>query len=191
MTTFVYMVRHGDSPKEGKERVRGLSDTGLIDVQRVTEILKREGIQTIVSSPYRRAVLTVEPIANTIGEEVAILEDLKERVFSPEENRVDDKQLMPLLEKSFEDKYYTLEGGESNADCQHRAVAALREIVSTFSGQKIAIGTHGAVMTLMMGYFDEKYNSLKFLHSTTKPDIYRMEFEGERLVEVDRLWPPL
>ncbi|TYR74167.1 histidine phosphatase family protein [Rossellomorea vietnamensis] len=191
MKTFVYMVRHGDSPKKGSERSRGLSETGLTDVKRITEILKKEGIQMIVSSPYRRAVLTVEPLAKIIGEEVVIFENLKERVFSSEENRVADKQLMPLLEKSFEDSNYALEGGESNEDCQLRAVAALREIVSTFGGQKIAIGTHGAVMTLMMGYFDEKYYSLEFLHSTTKPDIYRMEFEGERLVAVDRLWPHL
>ncbi|MGD7024869.1 histidine phosphatase family protein [Rossellomorea vietnamensis] len=191
MKTFVYMVRHGNSPKEGKERLRGLSEKGLTDVKRITEILKKEGIQTIVSSPYRRAVLTVEPLAKIIGEEVVIFENLKERVFSSEENRVADKQLMPLLEKSFEDSNYALEGGESNEDCQLRAVAALREIVSTFCGQKIAIGTHGAVMSLMMGYFDEKYYSLEFLHSTTKPDIYRMEFEGERLVAVDRLWPHL
>lgn len=51
----------------------------------------------------------------------------------------------------------------------------------------MVIGTHGAVMTLMMGYYDLKYD-LAFLHSTSKPDIYRMEFNEQELVEVNRLW---
>ena len=49
------------------------------------------------------------------------------------------------------------------------------------------IGTHGAVMTLMMGYFDSNYD-LDFLHSTSKPDIYRMEFNEQKLMNVQRLW---
>ncbi len=28
MSTFVYMVRHGESPKEGNERTRGLTEKG-------------------------------------------------------------------------------------------------------------------------------------------------------------------
>ncbi|AAP10126.1 Phosphoglycerate mutase [Bacillus cereus ATCC 14579] len=32
-------------------------------------------------------------------------------------------------------------------------------------------------MTLMMGYYDSKYD-LNFLLQTSKPDIYRMEFNG-------------
>lgn len=42
-------------------------------------------------------------------------------------------------------------------------------------------------MTLMMGYYDSKYG-LNFLLQTSKPDIYRMEFNGQELVEIKRLW---
>ena len=49
------------------------------------------------------------------------------------------------------------------------------------------IGTHGAIMTLMMGYFDSTYD-LIFLHSTSKPDIYSMEFNEQELLNVQRLW---
>ncbi|TKI75768.1 histidine phosphatase family protein, partial [Bacillus mycoides] len=28
MKTFIYMVRHGDSPKSGKEKTRGLTEKG-------------------------------------------------------------------------------------------------------------------------------------------------------------------
>lgn len=61
MSTFIYMVRHGESLKiEGNERTRGLTEKGNLDTHRVTEILKTEGIDTFISSPYKRAMLTIE-----------------------------------------------------------------------------------------------------------------------------------
>lgn len=42
-------------------------------------------------------------------------------------------------------------------------------------------------MILMMGYYDSKYD-LNFLLQILKLDIYRMEFNGQELVEVKRLW---
>lgn len=187
MTTYIYMVRHGDSPKDGDERTRALTEKGQLDAERVTAILKDEEIDMVVSSPYLRSILTVEKLAKSIGEEVLIYEDLKERRFSLEDTRVSDGDLLPLLERSFQDSDYTLAGGESNADCQARAVTVLREVLDANEGKRIVIGSHGAVMTLMMGYFDDKYD-LDFLHSTTKPDIYRLEFEEQKLVDVRRLW---
>lgn len=187
MSTFVYMVRHGESPKEGNERTRGLTEKGYLDAQRVTDLIKDEEVDVVVSSPYVRSILTVEKLAQLIGQKVLVFEDLKEKVFSSENIRVSDKELVPLLKKSFSDSNFTLEGGESNADSQKRAINVLKELLDTFRDKKVVIGTHGAVMTLMMGYFDSTYD-LNFLHSTSKPDIYRMEFIEQELVNVERLW---
>ena len=187
MSTVVYMVRHGESPKEGNERIRGLTEKGYLDAQHVTDIFKDEKIDAVVSSPYIRSILTVEKIAQQIGQKVLVFEDLKERIFSSEDNRVTDKELVPLLEKSFSEPTFSLEGGESNADCQKRATKVLKELLDTFRDKKVVIGSHGAVMTLMMGYFDSTYD-LNFLHSTSKPDIYRMEFNEQELLNVQRMW---
>ncbi|WP_225999069.1 histidine phosphatase family protein [Paenibacillus sp. BJ-4] len=188
MKTYIYMVRHGESPKtEGNERTRGLTDKGKVDTNRITELLKTEGIEVFVSSPYQRAILTIRELAQCLGKEILIFEDLKERNFSADDIRMPDSELMPLLNRSFSDPNFTLSGGESNADCQNRAIKVLKELLKTYQGQKIAIGTHGAVMTLMMGYYDSQYD-LDFLLHTSKPDIYKMEFNGQELVEVKRLW---
>jgi len=42
-------------------------------------------------------------------------------------------------------------------------------------------------MTLMMSHYDSQYG-LNFLLQTSKPDIYRMEFNGQELVEVKKMW---
>lgn len=187
LSTVFYMVRHGESPKEGNDRTRGLTEKGYLDAQRVTDILKDEKIDTVVSSPYLRSILTVEKIAQQIGQEVLVFEDLKERIFSSEIKRLADKELVQILEKSFFDSNFSLEGGESNADCQERAIKVLKELLDTLRNKKVVIGTHGAIMTLMMGYFDSTYD-LNFLHSTSKPDIYRMEFNEQELLNVQRIW---
>lgn len=187
MKTFIYMVRHGDSPKHGNERTRGLSDKGKLDAQGVAHFLQEEGIDAVISSPYDRSILTVQELAEQIGQEVLVFEGLKERVFTAEEKRISDKELFPLLKKSFSDPNFALTGGESNVDCQQRAIKVFQELLHTHCGKKVVIGTHGAVMTLMMGYYDQKYD-LDFLLQTTKPDIYRMEFDGQNLVGVKRLW---
>jgi hypothetical protein len=52
MKTIIYMARHAESPFSlENERLRGLSDRGKCDADRVTEILLSEGIDVIVSSP--------------------------------------------------------------------------------------------------------------------------------------------
>lgn len=187
MKTFVYMVRHGDSPKVGNERTRGLTEKGELDVQRITDVLKGESIDAVLSSPYKRSILTVQQLAKEIGQEVLVFEDLKERIFSAEDERISDKALNPLLYKSFSEPNYALNGGESNADCQNRALKVLKELLNTYQGKRVVLGTHGAVMALMMGYYDSKYD-LQFLLNTSKPDIYSMKFNGQELVDVERLW---
>lgn len=187
MRTFIYMVRHGDSPKIGNERTRGLTEKGNKDAHKITIILKDEGINAIVSSPYKRSILTVQELANQLGQKVSVFEDLKERIFTVDDQRLPDEELLPLLNKSFSDPHFALPGGESNNDCQKRAINTLSEILNTYQGQKVVVGTHGAVMTLMMSYFDSKYD-LEFLLQTSKPDIYRMEFKEKELVDVNRIW---
>lgn len=187
MKTFIYMVRHADALKDGNERTRGLTEKGKLDVDCITEILQGEGIDTVISSPYDRSILSVQPLARQINQKILVFEDLKERMFTSDDKSISDNELYPLLTKSFADPNIALTGGESNADCQKRAINVLKECLNTYRGRKVVIGTHGAVMTLMMRYYDNKYD-LDFLLTTSKPDIYRMEFSGHELVDVKGLW---
>ncbi|MBY0202410.1 2,3-bisphosphoglycerate-dependent phosphoglycerate mutase [Paenibacillus intestini] len=186
MKTIIYMVRHAESPfNEGTERTRGLTLKGREGAAKVTEILKEEGIHTIISSPYARAVLTLEGVATALGLEIQLMEDLRERHFS--DGVVADEDFASAEQQMFDDPDYALPGGESNRVCQHRAVTVLKQIVEEHFGKKVAIGTHGHVMTLIMNEFDPSYG-LHFMNQTTKPDIYQLQFDGLTLEKVRRLW---
>ena len=186
MKTIVYMVRHAESPyNEGTERTRGLTRAGGMSAAKVTELLKNEGMHRIISSPYARAVLTLEGLAVVMNTDIQIMEDLRERHFS--DGFVADEDFASAEQKMFDDHDYALPGGESNRACQHRAAGVMKQILEEYEGENIAIGTHGHVMTLIMNDFDPSYG-LHFMKQTTKPDIYQLQFEELTLEKVTRLW---
>jgi len=185
--TTIYMVRHAESPySEGNEWTRGLTLEGMKKAQEITEILKEEGINVIVSSPYARSILTIEGLARELNLDIKIFEDLRERHFSGDDYIIPHDEFMLAIKQSFIDPDYSLPGGESNNVCQNRAIVVLNTILKEYEGMKIAIGTHGNVMTLMMNYFDSNYG-FDFLNQTKKPDIYKLQIENMELKEVTRL----
>lgn len=186
MKTTIYMVRHAESPyDEGSEITRGVTTKGKRDIEKVTEILKVEGIDVIISSPYNRAILSVEGLAQYFELDIKTYEDLRERFFA--EETIDNTELMSVIRDKFNDFDYSLPGGESNADCQNRSISVIKNILKEHAGKKIAIGKHGLVMTLLMNYFDSSYG-LDFLDQLKKPDIYKLRFENFELKDVIRLW---
>ena len=84
MLTNLYFVRHAHSSYTPDELGRPLSERGFADANTVTELLKRETIDHVISSPYRRAIQTVEGIARYINKEIEIVDDFKERLLSQE-----------------------------------------------------------------------------------------------------------
>ncbi len=84
-------------------------------------------------------------------------------------------------------RYFAWEGGESNKDAQKRGVNATLQLLNEYRNKKIVIGTHGNMMVLIMNYFDKRFD-YSFWKSLTMPDIYKLEFEGSKLISTSRLW---
>ncbi|WP_438350415.1 histidine phosphatase family protein [Paenibacillus sp. FA6] len=182
--TRIYFVRHAESPFiEGEERSRGLSDKGMLDSMKVKELLINEGIDVWVSSPYERAIQTIQNLADELFADILIEEDLRERVIGDFSNW----GFKEAKRKVYEDFNYTFPNGESSQQAQKRGVEIIEKILNYYQGKRIAIGTHGDIMTLMMNHFDAEYDYF-FWGSTTMPDIYKMDFEGLELSNVTRLW---
>lgn len=188
MKTYLYMVRHAESPYvHGNERLRGLSEKGKEDARKIADILKHEGIEVFVSSPYTRAIETISVLAEASRKPIAQYEALHERAIGSMEVEIQMQDLLAAIKQSFSDKDYKLEGGESTREAQERSVPIIRQLLTEHAGKKVAIGTHGNIMTIILNHFDETYG-YDFWESTTKPDIYRLAFDDTQLVSVDRLW---
>ncbi|BCD22745.1 hypothetical protein BC30090_1642 [Bacillus cereus] len=75
--TTIYFVRHAHSTYTKEERERPLSEKGQLDAENVTHLLKDRHIDVVISSPYKRAIQTVQGIANTYHVSIEIEEDLQ------------------------------------------------------------------------------------------------------------------
>ncbi len=181
--TKLYLVRHAHSMYTPEELTRPLSERGKRDASYVTERLKGEDIDVVCSSPYKRAVETVEGIAVHIGQKIKVVDEMRERTLSG--SPVEDfEEAISLV---WADPGFSLEGGESNLTAQKRGVQGIMNIVEEYNGKNVVIGTHGNIMVLIMNYFDESYD-VEFWKGLEMPDIYCLTFENEYLRDVSRIW---
>lgn len=185
--TTLYFVRHAESVYvEGQERERGLTERGMLDAAKIADVLVQERIRWFYSSPYRRAVDTLRVLAGNCGCEITMEEDLRERKLS--EKDLGKENFREAKQRVFLDPEFAFPGGESSVEAGKRAVAVLERILQQHAGEKVAIGTHGDIMTLMLNHYDPAYG-YEFWENTSMPDIYKLEMDAERrLVGIKRLW---
>lgn len=182
--TTVYLVRHAHADWSADEQ-RGLSAAGTLAADAVAHLLRDWPVAAIYTSPLRRAVDTVMPLARSMGLAPSPLPDLRER----------EMPVLPLedfhrtIVASWQSPDVAPRGGESNAAAQARGVAVLRDVVRRHRGQHVVLATHGNLLALILNTLDpslgyERWTQLSF------PDVYRLEFEGDDLVGLTRLWGP-
>lgn len=183
LQTNIYFVRHAHSTYTPDELGRPLSERGFKDAHLVADVLNNECIDYVISSPYKRAIQTVEGIAKLIDKEIIIEENFKERKLA-EGSVVDFDE---AIKKVWADPDFSWEGGESNNYAQKRGVEITLETLKNYEGRNIVIGTHGNIMVLIMNYFDARFD-LIFWQKLDMPDIYKLTFSGQELIDVNRIW---
>ncbi|XKE50231.1 histidine phosphatase family protein [Sutcliffiella horikoshii] len=183
MLTNLYFVRHAHSIYTPDELERPLSEKGYKDAERILALIQPDNIDVVVSSPYKRAVQTVEAVANHYNLEIEIYEDLKERTLTAKPA----EDFTAAITKVWEDPYFAWEGGESNMEAQARGVKVIYHLLDKYAGENVAIGTHGNIMVLIMNHFDKQYD-FSFWNGLDMPDIYKLTFDGDELVGVSRMW---
>lgn len=182
MITNLYFVRHAHSTYTTNELERPLSVRGKEDSKLVTERLKLENIDFVISSPYKRAIQTVEGISEYLGCKIEINKDFRERTLS----------LLPVedfnkaITKVWSNPDFFFDGGESNKKAQQRGITATMQVLDEYKGKNVVIGTHGNIMVLIMNFFDQQYD-FHFWKMLAMPDIYRLSFYENHLIEVRRI----
>lgn len=131
-----------------EDNERPLSSEGRIEAERLAERLTDEPVTAVFSSPYRRALETVQAIATRHGVGVTILPDLRERRLSGG-GPLPETEFLEALHRARADPGFWLPGGESTRDVLQRARRVIRDIDgSTPDGVAVA-GTHGGVISIV------------------------------------------
>lgn len=188
LNTELLLVRHAESAvRLGPDRTRGLTEQGYADVLRLTAGLRGTPVDAVVSSPYARAVLTVRGIADERGLPVRTIEDLRERRLHGEELLLPRETFLDAVARSFADRDAVLPGGESFREGQARGVRAVQELLALYRGRTVVVGTHGNLMTMILQAYGEGYD-YSFWLRLEMPDVYRMTFDDDKLLGVDKPW---
>ncbi|NBI06216.1 histidine phosphatase family protein [Senegalia massiliensis] len=154
MNTKLIMVRHAKVIYTEDDKSRELSEEGKIQRKDVLEALKRENVDIIYSSPYKRAIDTIKLYADFRNMDINIVDDLRERKVS--DVFIDD--FMSFSINQWKDFNYKLNGGESLNEVKDRGIKVIENILNKHKGKDIVVGTHGTFLSVLLNHYDDKFN---------------------------------
>jgi len=174
--TTVLLVRHAQSAPDFDidEADWPLSNDGVEQARALVHELTPEVPNRLVSSPYRRAIATLEPLAAHLGLPIEIVPDLRERKLA--DGRLPDWRAQ--LERSWSDFERALPGGESARTCQRRMVDALSRVADATPGETLAICSHGNAIALFINAIDPGFGFAQWAEMRN-PHVFRFERSPE------------
>ncbi|WP_163582855.1 histidine phosphatase family protein [Gracilibacillus saliphilus] len=175
----IYIIRHCEA--EGQSPEAQLTDRGHEQALELSEFFSNVKIDRIISSPYKRAIDSIRPLAKRFNIDVEINKNLIERILST-------KNLPDWFEKlrnTFDDIELRFEGGESSREAMKRIVEVVEEAFSRNNNNTVIV-THGNLMSLLLMYFNKDYgfDDWKIL---SNPDAFLLKHESNK-VTFQRIW---
>ena len=147
-------------------------------------MLEPHHILAIYSSPYRRAMETVQPLAERLRIPIQIEPDLRERQLTI--GRVE--RFEEHVAAAWQNFDWSLPGGESSRVAQRRVSGVVHRLADAAGGRPIVLSTHGNALALFLHVLDPAID-FAFWSRMTMPDIYGVERNADGAWSYDRVWP--
>ena len=179
MNKIIYLIRHCQAT--GQAADAPLTSEGIDQAETLAEFLLEAQIGQIVSSPFARAIESINPLSIRLNIEIKLDERLIEAALST----IDYSDWLDKLRETFSDFELSFEGGESSCAATNRAIAALNDAL-VLETDSIVVVTHGRLLTLILKHFDSKYGFEEWQNLTT-PDVFRIVIK-ENESQVNRIW---
>ena len=178
--TDIYFIRHSIPDLSIKDDlIRPLTNDGLNKAKDLVKIFKKIPIDIIFSSPYKRTIQTIEPIAISKKMDINIVEDFRERKIYDWIDNFNE-----YSKKQWEDFTYKLENGESLSEVQIRNIQSLNKVLEKNTDKKIIIGTHGTALSTIINYYDKTFQYNEFMKIVKiMPYIVKFEFDENRYIK--------
>ena len=116
MKKRIYIVRHCET--KGQPPESQLTEKGLAQAKYLSGFFSNTKIDRIISSPFLRAIQSVEPISEETNIKIEIDECLSERTLST----TDLPDWLEKLKATFNDLELKFQGGESSKEAMNRIV---------------------------------------------------------------------
>ena len=168
-TSSIILVRHCQS--SGQKPDDPLTAKGATDAERLVAQLTPLGIDAVYSSPYARAVQTIEPFAAARNLPINIDFRLRERLLSAEP--LDN--WMAHVERSFADLDHRAAGGESLREAQARGLAAIEQICGDGAVLAVVV-SHGNLLASLLNRIDPAFGFSEW-RGMSNPALYRVAIQ--------------
>jgi 2,3-bisphosphoglycerate-dependent phosphoglycerate mutase len=180
--TKIYFVRHSQPIHSWKEDLnRPLTQEGVEDSKKVTEVLEKIDFDYCVCSPYKRSIDTIKECAEHHYLDIRLDNRLRER----QSNNGNTKKEIENRWLDFDDHE---EGGESLRMVQDRNIECPMEILRENEDETILIGTHGTALSTILNYFDNNFGFIDFWRIVDfTPFVIYLEFKKDTCIEKKEL----
>jgi 2,3-bisphosphoglycerate-dependent phosphoglycerate mutase len=162
--------------------MRSLSEAGRSASEALAKSLSDLGLVAVYSSPYQRAVETVEPLAKRLELPIREIADLRERALGS----ISDIPFEQAIAASFADFDLQYPGGESSRRVQERAVRAIERLIEAHPTDPVAIATHGNLISLLFNAYDRDVG-FDFWQSLCLPDVFQLRLSPSGDVSFKRV----
>ena len=176
---IIYIIRHCEA--EGQAPDAPLTAKGKLQAEKLSKFLFERNIDRIVSSPFLRAIQTIEPFATGKHLEIEVDNRLRERVLSS----VSMPDWMDKLETTYDDFNLKYEGGESSNEAIRRIIEVVNELI-TGDSQNSLIVAHGGIISLLLHHYD-KHLGFETWRNLSNPDVYKLQISDNNH-QLQRLW---
>ena len=174
------LVRHCEAG--GQEPDAPLTDAGRRQALELADFLSTFPVNSIVTSAYRRARETAEPVAELLHLRVETDARLNERVLST--NPIDHWR--DLVRDSFADPDLRVTGGESANDVLRRTWPVLNGLLSGWEVLPVVV-THGNLLAMILHSIDPSFGYAGW-ENLSNPDVYRVDVSPDGALRFSRLW---
>ena len=174
------LIRHCQT--SGQEVEAELTATGRKQAETLSNFLSAYPIDTIASSTYARARLSIAPFAARNGLPIHLDQRLIERRLST--HAIDNWR--EVLRDSFDDRSLRAPGGESGREAFDRGWTAITDLFNGDYRFPVAV-THGNLLSIILNSIDGNFGYDGWA-SLSNPDVFHLREAGRGRLEFERLW---
>ena len=174
----IILIRHGKASMAGVDSQRELDEDGIIQASSLNKKLVHLGFTnaTIYSSPFKRALQTIEPFINqNKGLTIDIRKELEE-IHISKDSKLSKHE---IIEKMWSDQDFKAGEGISQKDHFNMIENFLNDLFDKFKNENkdIIIITHGNLIGIILKFFFKINFGFIEWKKMTMPDIYLLKFD--------------
>ncbi|MFE3977267.1 MULTISPECIES: histidine phosphatase family protein [unclassified Peribacillus] len=179
MLKKIYIVRHCEA--QGQPSESPLTEKGSKQAKYLVNFFSNAKIERIISSPFLRAIQSVEPLSEKTNIKIEIDERLSERTLST----LDLPDWLEKLKATFNDMELKFEGGESSQEAMNRIINVVDEVFKSETENTVIV-SHGNIISLLLKNYNRDFD-FEGWKNLSNPDIFQLSCTKNE-VNMERIW---